>query len=159
MLKGKGCKPAMTVWDLWVLRQQCMRNHLADECSHVGSVAFWKTIATYHNPFLQPEMQSGVWLHRYSKGGLFICERIIKAATHAAHQANVFSQDAIGYFSRTVAGLIGPMLQERGFVDTEYVYWTVCMAHHEEENETTATTDCWAAEDSYSAWMGKYSTC
>ena len=33
------------------------------------------------------------------------------------------------------------------------------MADHEEENQTTATTDCWAAQVLYTPRMGKNSTC
>ena len=85
-----------------------------------------------------------------------------------------FSQELHANFSRTMPGLILHELQQRGFVGRECVcltglpalpalawsvsYWK-CMPHHEEENQTAVTTDCWAAHVLYTPGMGKNFTC
>ena len=78
------------------------------------------------------------------------------------HQDDDFSQELHVYFSRTMPGLILHELQDRGFICIECVcltgqpvsYWK-CRAHHEEENQTTETTDCRAAQVLYTPRKGK----
>lgn len=77
---------------------------------------------------------------------------------------SVFSQGITGYLSRTMSNVI---LQSAMSV---FILWynravsasaSLACSHlcHEEEKQTTVTTDCWAAEVLNPARISKYSTC
>ena len=86
----------------------------------------------------------------------------------AAVKGMTFPRNFSGLFQQDNAR---PHYIQRGFVGIECMYaWLAClqsrsvsywkcMAHHEEENQTMVTTDCWAAQVLYTPRMGKNSTC
>ena len=119
-----------------------------------------------------------VWgcISAHGMGDLHICDGTIDAEAYVRIWETCCRQDEElhVYFSRTMPGLILQELQQRGFIGIEWVSLTglpavqICLilkiasywkSHHEEENQTTVTTDCWAAQVLYTPRMGKNFTC
>ena len=119
-----------------------------------------------------------VWgcISAHSMGDLHICEGTIDAEAYVGilemlpPRLTTFPRNSMSISAGQCQAFILHKLQQCGFVGIECVcltaclqsrsvsYWK-CMVHHEEENQTTANMDCWAAHVLYTPRMGKNSTC
>ena len=108
-----------------------------------------------------------VWgcISAHGMGDLHICEGTIDVKAYVGN-LETYAAVKMTNFPRNSMSISAGQCQASTQVTTVWLcrhrvhvhYWKY-MAHYEEENQTTATTDCWAAQFLYAPRRGKHSTC